>query len=362
MSGGVDSSVAAYLLKDAGYDVIGITMRLSPAEDLDYSRQNKRCCSAQDTSDARRVCRVLDIPHYVLNFEKEFHTHVIQYFVNEYRRGRTPNPCIACNDHIKFQFLIEKARALGAEKLATGHYARIDHADDRYRLLRARDPGKDQSYVLYGLGQRELEYLLFPIGEYPKSEIRRIAQQLQLPNADKPDSQDICFIPNGDYRGFVRKYVKPHPGRILDTAGNVLGDHDGVESFTIGQRKGLGISSQSPRYVIDIESEENVVVVGEKDDLLCQSLVASSVRYTSDALPDKTLPITAKVRHHAPEVPAELMPSGDSAEVYFATPQRAVAPGQAVVFYHGEEVVGGGVIDSTSPVQSDRPMSVLGTR
>ena len=362
MSGGVDSSVAAYLLKDAGYDVIGITMRLSSAEDPDYSRRNKACCNAQDTGDAKRVCRVLDIPHYVLNFEKEFHTHVVQYFIDEYRRGRTPNPCIACNDHVKFRFLIEKARALGAEKLATGHYARIDRSARGYRLLRARDPGKDQSYVLYGLGQRELEYLLFPIGEYSKPEIRQTARQLQLPNADKPDSQDICFIPNGDYRGFVRKHVEAHPGFILDTAGNVLGDHNGVESFTIGQRKGLGISSQSPRYVVDIVPEENVVVVGGKDDLLCQSLVASSVRYTSGALPDVTLPITAIVRHHAPEVAAELTPSGDFAKVRFATPQRAVAPGQAVVFYHGDEVIGGGVIDSTSPVQSDKPMSVPGTR
>jgi tRNA-specific 2-thiouridylase len=362
MSGGVDSSVAAYLLKDAGYDVIGITMRLSSIEDPDYSRRNKGCCSAQDTSDARRVCGVLDIPHYVLNFEKEFHTHVVQYFIDEYRRGRTPNPCIACNDHVKFRFFIDKARALGAEKLATGHYARIDRTAHGYRLLRARDPGKDQSYVLYGLGQRELEYLLFPVGEHSKPDIRRTAQKLRLPNADKPDSQDICFIPDGDYRGFVRKHVDAHPGEILDTSGNVLGDHNGVELFTIGQRKGLGISSPSPRYVVDIVPEENVVVVGEKDDLLCRSLVASSVRYTSGATPDAALPITAKVRHHAPEAAVELTPSGDSAEVRFATPQRAVAPGQAIVFYHGEEVIGGGVIDSTSPVQSDRSMSVSGTR
>lgn len=354
MSGGVDSSVAAYLLKNAGYDVIGITMRLSPSEDADYSRQNKRCCAAQDTEDARHVCRVLDIPHYVLNFEKEFHTHVVQYFLDEYRRGRTPNPCIACNDHIKFQFLIDKARALGAEKLATGHYASIDEVDGRYRLLRALDPSKDQSYVLYGLGQEELRYLLFPMGEYPKSETRRIARQLQLPVADKPDSQDICFIPDGNYRGFVRKHVKPHTGHIVDADGNVLGEHDGVESFTIGQRKGLGISSSTPQYVTGILPEENKVVVGARDDLLCEGLVASAVRYTSDSRPTGTLRITAKVRHHAPEVQAELVPSGDEAEVRFATPQRAAAPGQAVVFYQGEEVLGGGIIEETASASIHR--------
>ncbi|MEE9198464.1 MAG: tRNA 2-thiouridine(34) synthase MnmA, partial [Dehalococcoidia bacterium] len=223
MSGGVDSSVAAYLLKEAGYQVLGITMRLAPPQDPSYERQNRRCCTAEDADDARRVCQILAIPHYVLNFEKEFHTHVIDYFLDEYRRGRTPNPCLACNDYIKFQFLMRKALALGAEKLATGHYARIDRIGGTYRLLRACDPSKDQTYVLYGLGQRELRRLLFPVGEHPKHVIRSIARELRLPVADKPDSQDICFIPDGDYRAFVRKHIEPHEGAIVDVEGKVLG-------------------------------------------------------------------------------------------------------------------------------------------
>ncbi|MFQ5874771.1 MAG: tRNA 2-thiouridine(34) synthase MnmA, partial [Dehalococcoidia bacterium] len=326
MSGGVDSSVAAYLLKEAGYEVVGITMRLSSSQHPDYARQNRRCCTAEDADDARRVCRVLGLPHYVLNFEKEFHTHVIEYFLEEYRRGRTPNPCLACNDYIKFDFLMRKARALGAEKLATGHYARIDCAGGRYRLLRARDPTKDQTYVLYSLGQRELRYLLFPAGEHAKSDIRSIAQELRLPVADKPDSQDICFIPDGDYRSFVRNHIEPHEGAIVDTDGTVLGKHDGVESFTIGQRKGLGINTGARRYVIDISAEENRVVVGAEKALYCTSLIATNVRYTSDSPPADQTTITAKVRHRSPEVEAELIAMGYKAEVRFRTPQRAVAP------------------------------------
>ncbi len=355
MSGGVDSSVAAYLLKKAGYDVIGITMRLSPPQDADYSRQNKKCCTAEDTDDARRVCMMLDIPHYVLNFEKEFHTYVIQYFINEYRKGRTPNPCLACNDYVKFQFLMSKAQALGAERLATGHYARIQHRGGGFHLLKAADPSKDQSYVLYGLGPRELQYLLFPVGEFPKSEIRKIAHELGLPVADKPDSQDICFIPDGDYRQFVRKRVEASPGDVIDSNGNVLGTHDGIELYTIGQRKGLGINSSQRRYVVKIMSEENQVVVGGEEALYSDSLRASKVRYTSGAPPTYPTSVTAKVRHHSPEVEATLIPMGDEAEVQFSSPQRAIAPGQAVVFYQGAEVLGGGIIEEASSVNSSDP-------
>ena len=357
MSGGVDSSVAAYLLKEAGYEVVGITMRLSPPQHPDFTRQNRRCCTAEDTDDARRVCQMLDIPHYVLNFEKEFHTHVIEYFLDEYRKGRTPNPCLACNDYIKFDFLMKKSMALGAAKLATGHYARIDCVGGRYRLLRAQDPSKDQTYVLYGLGQRELRCLLFPVGQRPKSDIRAIAQELRLPVADKPDSQDICFIPDGDYRGFVRRHIPSHPGDIVDAEGKVLGEHDGIESFTIGQRKGLGNSFNGKRYVSKISAEENRVVVGGEEALYSSGLIASGVRYTSDAPPSAPTPVTTKIRHRSSEVDALLIPMGNSAEVRFNSPQRAVAPGQAVVFYRGEEVQGGGIIEKTHPAYPEQTPS-----
>ncbi|MFQ5933239.1 MAG: tRNA 2-thiouridine(34) synthase MnmA [Dehalococcoidia bacterium] len=362
MSGGVDSSVAAHLLKAAGHDVIGVTMRLSPPQDPDYTRQNRRCCTAEDTEDARRVCQILDIPHYVMNFEKEFQTYVIEYFLKEYCRGRTPNPCLACNDHIKFAFLMKKSDALGAQKLATGHYARIDGFGGSFRLCRARDPAKDQTYVLYGLGQRELRHLLFPVGDHPKTEIRTIAQELRLPVADKPDSQDICFIPDGNYRRFVRKHVEPHSGEIVDTDGNVLGQHQGIEAFTIGQRKGLGISASDRRYVVALSAEENRVVVGREEELLCDSLVASGVRYPSDVAPRGPTPVAVKVRHHSPEIEAVLEPMGDRAEVRFQTPQRAVALGQAVVFYQGEEVLGGGIIEQTTAANRELVASTAGSR
>ena len=344
-SGGVDSAVTAYLLTQQEYDVEGITMRLSPPQAPGYARQNKRCCTAEDTDDARRVCRILGIPHYVMNFEKEFHTHVIKYFLDEYRRGRTPNPCLACNDKVKFQFLMNKTRALGAYKLATGHYARIDQVGERYRLLKSLDSNKDQSYVLFGLGQKELSQLLFPVGEYPKSGIRDIARRLGLPVADKPDSQDICFIPDGDYRGFVSKRVQSRPGVIVDASGRRIGEHPGIEAFTIGQRKGLGAGSGTPRYVTKIDPEENLVVVGNESDLYSAGLRASSVRYTSDTPPPDPVQVTVKIRHRAPEVEAMLVPQSQEARVWFHQPQRAVAPGQAVVFYQGEEVLGGGIIE-----------------
>lgn len=341
--------MTAYLLTQQEYDVVGITMRLSPPHAPGYARQNKRCCTAEDTDDARRVCRILGIPHYVMNFEKEFHTHVIKYFLDEYRRGRTPNPCLACNDKVKFQFLMDKTRALGAYKLATGHYARIDQVGERYRLLKSRDPAKDQSYVLFGLGQRELSRLLFPVGEYPKSGIRDIARRLRLPVADKPDSQDICFIPDGDYRGFVSKHVQSRPGAIVDVSGQKIGEHPGIEAFTIGQRKGLGAGSGTPRYVTRIDPEENLVVVGDESDLYSAGLKASSLRYTSGTPPAIPIQITVRIRHRAPEVEATLVPQGQEAEVRFHQPQRAVAPGQAVVFYQGEEVLGGGIIEEALP-------------
>ena len=348
MSGGVDSSVAALLLREQGYEVIGVTMRLWGVEDRDAPPLSKRCCSVEDVQDARRVCDKIGVPHYYLNFEAEFKSHVIDYFCAEYDRGRTPHPCLACNDKIKFDFLLRRALFLDADFIATGHYARIAPNGRGLKLLKGKDGSKDQSYVLFTLGQKELVRLLFPVGEHSKAEIREMAARAGLPVADKPDSQEICFIPDGDYRSFVAERLSPRRGEIVDVEGKVLGEHPGVQFFTVGQRRKLGLpgGTESPVYVVEIDPERNRVVVGPEEGLYRDRLWASGVNYISRPPNEEAFEATAKIRYRAREARATVSPRGDWAEIRFQEPQRAVTPGQAVVFYWGEEVVGGGIIET----------------
>src|SRR5437867_7000798 len=318
MSGGVDSSLTAALLMEAGYDVIGVHMRLhhlhAQGRAVSASgRLNKGCCSADDVDDARMVCYELGIPFYVLDFEGDFQKTVIANFVTEYGKGRTPYPCLMCNRYVKFDSLLKRAAQLGADHLATGHYARVtyDEATGRYALRKALDPAKDQSYVLYHLGQSELSRLLFPMGDYIKTHVREMSAERNLVTADKPDSQEICFIPNNDYRTFLEK-VSPgmaRPGVMVDTAGSAVGQHGGVPGYTIGQRKGLGALGPEPRFVVELRPAENVVVVGANEELLSPSLTADDVhwvaarsRFAGEA-PPKPFRATAKIRYRAPDVP-----------------------------------------------------------
>ena len=351
----MDSSVAALLLKEQGYDVVGVTMRLWSVEDESAAPLNKRCCSVEDVQDARRVCDAIGARHYYINFEREFQQHVIDYFVREYDRGRTPHPCLACNDKIKFDFLLRRAMFMDADYIATGHYARIRRDSERTRLLKGTDASKDQSYVLFTLRQSELQRLLLPVGEYPKSDIRRLAAGAGLPVADKPDSQEICFIPDGDYRKFVGERVVPKPGDLVDTDGNILGRHPGIQFFTIGQRRGLGLpgNTGSPMYVTSIDADANRVVLGRNEDLMRRELWASRLNYIAGEQPDAPIEITAKIRYKATEEPAILTPHGDWAELRFHEPQRAITPGQAVTFYQGEEIIGGGIIELEDPISAE---------
>ena len=348
MSGGVDSSVAAYLLKQQGYDVVGVTMRLWSEDALGASSHNRSCCSAEDAMDAKRVARVLGFPHYVLNFEQEFKTHVMDYFVREYRRGRTPHPCIACNDKIKFAFFLKRALSLDASHIATGHYVRRGVGPDGAHLLKAVDESKDQTYVLYGLKREEIERSLFPIGAIPKPEVREIARELSLPTADKPDSQEICFVPQGDYRKFLAPQLPSAPGPIVDLDGKQLGIHAGVTGFTVGQRKGLPPSTDGRKlYVVALDSGENTVVVGHEDSLYSTGLRASAGNFLDDPAGEAADRVTVKIRYKSPEVRATFRHvAGDRAfEIDFDEPQRAVTPGQAVVVYRGDRMMGGGVVD-----------------
>jgi len=354
MSGGVDSAVAAGLLLREGYDVVGVTLRLWTHEDPLAPRYQRRCCPVEDGDDARAAAGALGIPHYVLNMEKEFGARVVDYFVDEYRRGRTPNPCLPCNEHIKFRALLERAPALDADFLATGHYARIDGDAGAFRLLRAVDGEKDQSYVLYMLGQQELGRLRFPLGGYRKTEVRALAVELGLPVADKPDSADICFLPTEDYREFIAERVPQMGGDIVDGDGSVVGRHEGVAGFTVGQRRGLGVALGEKRYVTAIDPGRNVVTIGNEDELLSDSLTAEAVRWIAGAPPAAEFEAGVKVRYRAESQPATVRAHGDGIEVRFRKPQRAIAKGQAVVCYRNDEVLGGGIIAESRRLTESR--------
>lgn len=358
MSGGVDSSVAAALLLRQGYEVIGVFMRLgSPAgvetgEACDTGARGKQgCCSTLDSIDARRVAGLLGIPFYVLNFQEEF-SRVIDYFVAEYNRGRTPNPCVRCNDWLKFGKLAKYAEAVGAQCVASGHYARIgiDPVSGEKRLLRGLDGRKDQSYVLFGMSRETVQHTLLPIGEYEKHEVRRLAEELGLPVHNKPDSQEICFVPNQDYAGLVQRRTPQAfaPGRLLTHQGEVVGEHEGHQHFTIGQRKGVGVALGYPIYVVDIDPANNTVTLGDKQALLRHELTARQVNLLGPELCCGGPPVScqAKIRYNQPPQPAQAQLTGeDELTVRFSEPQSAITPGQAVVLYHGDVVLGGGWIE-----------------
>ena len=344
MSGGVDSSVAAYLTKEAGYDCIGVTMKLYDNEDIGME-QEKTCCSLSDIEDARSVAVKLGIPYYVFNFKADFKEKVIDNFIESYRCGMTPNPCIECNRHLKFAHLWQKARELQCDVVVTGHYARITEDGQGYHLLKGKDSAKDQSYVLYSLTQEQLAHTCFPLGGYTKEEIRRIAEEQGFFNAAKKDSQDICFIPDGDYRSFIEKTTgqSSQPGDFVDKDGNVLGTHKGYYCYTIGQRRGLGISAPQSLYVTEIRPEENKVVLGSNDDLFHSHLTADNFNWIEEVRPDEV--IKARIRYHQVEKEAIARVTQDGrVEVDFLEPQRAITKGQSVVLYRGDAVVGGGRI------------------
>ena len=347
MSGGVDSSVAAFLMKEQGCECIGATMKLFHNEDIGVSR-TKTCCSLEDVEDARLVALRLGIPYYVFNFSDDFKGQVIDRFISSYERGATPNPCIDCNRYLKFERLYKHARILGCDAIVTGHYARIEQENGRWLLKKSLDESKDQSYVLYQLTQEQLSHLLLPVGSFEKPEIREQAEEAGLANAHQADSQDICFIPDGDYVRFLHDYggVTPQPGDFVDETGRVLGRHRGLECYTAGQRKGLGVSADRPLYVISKNAENNTVLLGDNEELFSSALLASRVNWIAGEMPAEKVYCTAKTRYSQKECDAVVTPlEGGCAHVELLTPQRAVTAGQAVVFYDGEEVLGGGTIE-----------------
>ncbi|MGN0518887.1 MAG: tRNA 2-thiouridine(34) synthase MnmA [Acutalibacteraceae bacterium] len=350
MSGGVDSSVAAFLMKQKGYDCTGVTMKLYTNEEIGVSRE-KTCCSLDDVEDARSVAYRLDMPYYVFNFTGDFEKNVIKKFVDSYEGGFTPNPCIDCNRYMKFDRLYMRAKELGMDTIVTGHYAQITYNEEtgRYLLKKAVDPTKDQSYVLYSLTQDQLKHTQFPLGTLPKSKVREIAAENGFLNANKHDSQDICFVPDGKYTEFIEKYTgKDYPhGNFIDINGNILGEHKGIIRYTIGQRKGLGLAMSKPVYVCKKDVENNAVVLGDNEDLFSTTLIAKDINLISCEKIESPIRVKAKIRYNQAEqwATAEQL-DDDTIKVVFDEPQRAIALGQAVVLYDGDVVVGGGTIAS----------------
>lgn len=354
MSGGVDSAVTAALLKEQGYDIVGVTMKLRPDEYMIEGAEGS-CCSLDDVNDARRVANFLGFPHYVFNLSDMFTEYVIDYFVNEYYQGRTPNPCIACNKFLKFDELLRRALSLNMDYIATGHYAKISFNGNtgRYELRKAPS-AKDQSYVLYNLTQHQLKHTLMPLGDYTKVQVRKIAQELGLPVAEKSDSQEICFVEKNDYADFIKRYKgsEAPSGNFISTDGEVLGRHKGITHYTIGQRKGLGIAFGKPMYVVAINKEDNTVVLGDEKESYCDELLADELNFISFDKLDGEISAEAKVRYLAKSEKAVIAPYKEGVvRVRFEKPMRAITPGQAVVFYRGDEVLGGGTITSAGRVK-----------
>ncbi len=366
MSGGVDSSVAAALLKQQGYEVVGCFMRLGSPDGVEQkeeeckidpanpnpAKHKQGCCSVLDAGDARRVAQMMDIPFYVLNFQEDF-GRVINYFVSEYNKGRTPNPCVRCNDWLKFGRLAQYAEAVGADYVASGHYARvgIDPATGKKTLLRGLDHKKDQSYVLFGMPKSHVDRLMLPIGEYEKHDVRKMAEEFKLPVFNKPDSQEICFVPDQDYASLVKRKSPEafHEGKLVTSDGKVVGEHEGHQHFTIGQRKGVGVAFGRPIYVVNIDPKTNKVVLGDKEELMKSELRANQINVLSERVGDEPLKCTAKIRYNHQPQPATVTQVGpDEIVVRFDEAQSAITPGQAVVCYDGDVVLCGGWIDKVS--------------
>lgn len=349
MSGGVDSSVAAYLLKEQGYEVIGVTMQIWQDEEETVQEENGGCCGLSAVEDARRVAVSLDIPYYVMNFKKEFKENVMDYFVAEYLKGRTPNPCIACNRYVKWESLLKRSMEIGADYIATGHYAKITRlSNGRFAMQKSVTAAKDQTYALYNLTQHQLSHTLMPVGDYSKDEIRAIAEKIGLRTANKPDSQEICFIPDNDYAGFIDREAAgsvPPPGNFVLSDGTVIGQHRGITHYTVGQRKGLGIAMGRPVFVTEIRSDTNEVVIGSNEEVFGTTLYAENLNFMSIPDLEGEMEVTAKIRYSHRGAPCNIKRVNEDRVVcQFHEPVRAITPGQAVVFYDGDIVVGGGTI------------------
>ncbi|MFC1667774.1 tRNA 2-thiouridine(34) synthase MnmA [Chlamydiota bacterium] len=340
MSGGVDSSVAAYLLKKQGYEVIGITMCLGVKETTSSRAQ---CCGKEAIEDARRVCHQLGISHFVLDFSSYLEKYVIKKFISSFRRGKTPNPCIDCNTSLKFDLLFKNALTFGCDYFATGHYASIVKENNTFIVKKAIDSSKDQTYFLYTIKAHQLSRILFPLGSYLKKEVRSIAEKVQLPNSNKKESQDICFVPTGNYKTFLKQRIKPVPGDILHVDGTILGKHKGILFYTVGQREGLGISFSHPLYVIKINYKTNQILVGEREYQYSSRLIAKNCNFFTK---ERSFPVSGKIRYLHQEEPCKITPyGGKRIEVVFKEPQQSIAPGQSIVFYAGDIVIGGGEIE-----------------